>query len=75
MGLYTPTRADDPELTKIAQAISSPDDYKQFNELDRLPVKYRDGTELFMSAALATTLGLAGRGKYIYYGGAWNRLG
>lgn len=74
MGHYVPGRFDE-ELARISQAFSSPDDYKRFNELDALPKKYGDGTELFMSAALAASLGLAtGRGKYIYWGGVWNKL-
>ena len=76
MGQYVPARFDDPELTRISQALSSPDDYKRFNELDVLPKKYGDGTVVFISTALAATLALAGgRGMYVWYGAAWNRLG
>ena len=73
--MYTPGNQD-PELQRIAVALSSPVDYRRFNELDVLPKKYGDGTVLFISAALAATLALAGgRGLYIRYGAAWNKLG
>lgn len=63
------------EFQRISQEMSAPVDTIRFHELSTLPKKYGDGVTLFMSAALATTLGLTGRGIYTYYGGAWNKLG
>ena len=75
MALYNPSKPD-PELIKISQALSAPNDYMNFNELDALPAKYGTGTVLMISAALAATLALAGgQGLYVYYGAAWNKLG
>ena len=75
MGLYVPADPSNTEAARIAQAFSSPDDYKRLNELNALPRKYGDGTVLFMSAALAASLSLSGgRGVYVYYGSTWVKI-
>ena len=51
------------------------DDLLKLRELSALPTKYTDGTIIFVSASLSTSLGLGGRGIYARYGGARNRLG
>lgn len=75
MARYTPLRLDEPEFERLSQAMSAPDDYLVLNKLDKLPAKYKEGYIIFVSAALSTTLGLAGIGFYGYHSGTWNKLG
>ena len=63
------------EFQKIARTKAEPDDLLKLRELSALPTKYTDGTIIFVSASLSTSLGLGDRGIYARYGGAWNRLG
>ena len=63
------------ELQRIARTKAEPEDLLKLKELSALPAKYTDGTIIFVSASLSTSLGLGGRGIYARYGSAWNRLG
>ena len=63
------------EFQKLARTKAEPEDVLKLKELSALPTKYGNGTIIFVSSALSTSLGLSGRGIYAYYGSAWNRLG
>jgi hypothetical protein len=47
MGQYTPARFDDPELHRISQALSSPNDALLLSELHREPARIKGGTVVF----------------------------